>query len=102
MVGGLASMLVRVVPQIGSGFNSTGATRPEQAKRPHAPFVRRWRGLYSKRVAIESEFGRLKHEFGLLPLRVRGREQVSLHADLTILARLTLALVRARAVPLAA
>jgi hypothetical protein len=48
------------------------------------------------------EFGRLKHEWALLPLRVRGIERVQLHADLTILAKLACALARARAVPLAA
>ena len=44
------------------------------------------------------EFGRLKHEWALLPLRVRGIERVRLHADLTILAKLAWALARARAV----
>jgi hypothetical protein len=51
---------------------------------------------------LEREFGRLKHEFGLTPLRVRGLEKLALHADLTMLARLSLALARARAVPFAA
>ena len=51
---------------------------------------------------MEREFGRLKHEWALLPLRVRRRERVQLHADLTILARLACALADARAVPLAA
>ena len=54
------------------------------------------------RSGVESEFGRLKHEYGLAPLRIRGLEPVALHADLTMLARLSLALARARAVPLAA
>jgi hypothetical protein len=54
------------------------------------------------RAAVEREFGRLKHEYGLTPLRVRGLTKVALHADLTMLARLSLALARARAVPLAA
>src|SRR3954464_7308024 len=58
--------------------------------------------LYRKRAAVEREFGRLKHEWGLAPLRVRGIERVRLHADLTILAKLACALSRARAVPLAA
>jgi hypothetical protein len=44
----------------------------------------------------------LKNEYGLAPLRVRGLAKVALHADLTMLARLSLALVRARAIPLAA
>jgi hypothetical protein len=52
--------------------------------------------------AVEREFGRLKHEWALLPLRVRGIERVRLHADLTILAKLSGALARARALPLAA
>jgi hypothetical protein len=58
--------------------------------------------LYRSRGAIEREFGRLKHEWALAPLRVRGLERVRLHADLTILAKLACALNRARAVPLAA
>jgi hypothetical protein len=62
----------------------------------------RWHNLYRGRAAVEREFRRLKHEYGLAPLRVRGLEKVTLHADLTMLARLSLALVRARAVPIAA
>jgi hypothetical protein len=62
----------------------------------------RWQRLYQGRVAVEREFGRLKHEWGLLPLRVRGLERVQLHADLTILAKLSCALARARIAALAA
>jgi hypothetical protein len=62
----------------------------------------RWKTLYRTRGSVERENGRLKHEWGLLPLRVRRRERVRLHADLAILARLTVALAKARAVPLAA
>ncbi|HEV2124463.1 MAG TPA: transposase [Chloroflexota bacterium] len=62
----------------------------------------RWKALYRSRGAVEREFGRLKHEWALLPLRVRGIERVRLHADLTILSRLAVALAKARAVPLAA
>jgi hypothetical protein len=61
-----------------------------------------YRDLYRRRVAVEREFGRLKHDYGLAPLRVRGLERVQLHADLVMLARLTLALNRARVLPLAA
>ena len=57
--------------------------------------------LYAGRSAVEREFGRLKNEWALLPLRVHSRERVALHADLTILAKLRLR-ARARAVPLAA
>jgi hypothetical protein len=62
----------------------------------------RWKKLYRLRGAVERENGRLKHEWALLPLRVRRIERVRLHADLTILARLATALANARAVPLAA
>src|SRR5437016_5478977 len=59
-----------------------------------------WWKLYRGRGAIEREFGRLKNEWALLPLRVRGLERVQLHADLTIFAKLSCALARARAAPL--
>lgn len=63
---------------------------------------KRWSALYRGRAAVEREFGRLKNEYGLAPLRVRGLERVALHADLVMLARLSVALARARAVPIAA
>jgi Transposase DDE domain len=63
---------------------------------------KRFKALYRGRVAVEREFGRLKHDYGLAPLRTRGLERVALHADLVMLARLSQALARARAVPLAA
>jgi hypothetical protein len=53
------------------------------------------------RGAVERENGRLKNQWRLLPLRVRRRERVQLHADLTILARLACALAPARAAALA-
>jgi hypothetical protein len=56
----------------------------------------RWKKLYRQRGSVEREFGRLKNEWALLPLRVRRIERVALHADLTILARLA-ALAKARA-----
>jgi hypothetical protein len=62
----------------------------------------RYRKLYRGRSGVEREFGRLKHEWALAPLRVRGLDRVRLHADLTILAKLACALSRARSVPLAA
>jgi len=62
----------------------------------------RSRKLYRSRGAVEREFGRLKNEWALLPLRVRGLARVQLHADLTILAKLACALAKARAASLAA
>src|SRR5439155_5014009 len=61
-----------------------------------------WRSLYRRRSVVEREFGRLKHDYGLAFLRVRGLARVQLHADLTMLARLAQALSRARTVALAA
>lgn len=58
--------------------------------------TRRFRDLYRGRSAVEREFGRLKHDYGLAPLRVRGLAKVALHADLTMLGRLAQALERSR------
>jgi len=57
----------------------------------------RFKALYHQRGAVEREFGRLKHEWGMLPLRVRRLPRVTLHVDLTILAKLATALAAARA-----
>jgi hypothetical protein len=64
--------------------------------------TRRFGQTFAKRGCVERNFGLLKNEYGLTPLRTRGRERVALHADLVMLARLSQALARARAVPLAA
>jgi hypothetical protein len=62
----------------------------------------RFTARYRRRASVQREFGRLKHQWALAPLRVRGLDRVPLHADLTILAKLACTLARARAVPLAA
>jgi len=80
------------------------ASRWVKADRLHPLIPRetlRFRKLYKQRGAVEREFGRLKHEWALAPLRVRRLDRVRLHADLTILAKLACALARARAVPIA-
>jgi hypothetical protein len=80
------------------------ASRWVTASRLHTLIPRgtdRWKKLYRQRGAVERENGRLKNQWGL-PLRVRRRERVQLHADLTILARLACALAKARATALAA
>ena len=81
------------------------ASRWIKADRLHPLIPReskRWKSLYRGRACVEREFGRLKHEWALLPLRVRGIERVRLHADLTILSKLACALGRVRAAPLTA
>lgn len=87
----------------------TGECQPKstwvKADRLHPLIPReteRSRKLYRSRAAVEREFGRLKHEWALLPLRVRGLDRVRLHADLTILAKLSCALARSRTSALAA
>ena len=87
----------------------TGACAPRsvwvKADRLHTLIPRstdRWKAIYRTRGAVERAFGVLKHEWGMLPLRVRRLPRVRLHVDLTILARLACALTKARAVPLAA
>lgn len=62
--------------------------------------TKRWKALYRQRASVEREFGRLKNEWGLTPLRVRGLERVRLHADLTVLTKLACALSRARTRPI--
>jgi hypothetical protein len=86
----------------------TGECKPgsvwRKASRLHPLIPRdskRFGDLYRGRSAVERTFGRLKHEYGLGPIRVRRLERVALHADLCILAHLAQALARARAVPLA-
>ncbi len=59
--------------------------------------TKRWKAMYRKRASVEREFGRLKNDWGLKPLRVRGLERVRLHADLTVLTKLACALARTRA-----
>jgi transposase, IS5 family len=64
--------------------------------------TKRWKKLKRERSSVEREFGRLKNEYGLKPLRVRGLQRVRLHADLTILAKLSSALAKERSVAVAA
>ena len=45
----------------------------------------RWKALDRQRAAVERAFGRLEHEWALLPLRVRTIERVALHVDPTVL-----------------
>jgi hypothetical protein len=78
----------------------TPASMWRKASRLHPLIPRetkRWKAAYRKRAAVEREFGRLKNQWGLKPLRVRGLDRVRLHADLTILTKLACALSRARA-----
>jgi hypothetical protein len=44
----------------------------------------RWKGYYHSRGAVEREFGHLKHEWGMLPLRVRRIQRVRICAHLSL------------------
>lgn len=59
-------------------------------------YTKRWKALRCGRASVEREFGRLKNEWGLTPLRVRRIERVKLHADLTILTKLAYELAKIR------
>jgi transposase, IS5 family len=59
-------------------------------------YTKRWKSLYCGRASVEREFGRLKNEWALTPLRVRRIERVKLHADLTILTKLAYELANVR------
>lgn len=73
--------------------------RPYSRLHPPIPHgSARHKALYRKRTGVERGFGRLKHEWGALPLRVRRLERVALHVDLTMLACLGTALTRLRVV----
>ena len=61
---------------------------------PHG--TERHKALYRKRTAVEREFGRLKNDYCLTPLRVRRLPRVTLHVNLTILAQLASALLITR------
>ncbi len=80
------------------------ASRWVKADRLHPLVPRetpRWRKLYKGR-GRRARVRAAQERMGATPLRVRGIERVRLHADLTILAKLSCALAKARAAPLAA
>ena len=73
---------------IGNSRGPTDGQDTAPARHPRASHRRSTLGVYAVvvmgRGAVEREFGRLKHEYGLAPLRVRGLAKVPLHADLTM------------------
>ncbi len=80
----------------------TGECKPAsvwvKASRLHPLIPRntdRFKTLYHQRGAVEREFGVLKHQWAMLPLRVRRLARVRLHVDLTILATLATATIQA-------
>lgn len=86
---------LRKTPDVKRGDHLLTYDGPPTRLHPRIPrSSARFSALYRARSAVEREFGRLKHNWGLLPLRVRGRSRVALHADLTMLTRLGCALVR--------
>jgi hypothetical protein len=96
--GRIAEYPIRLVLSTGMGCCQAAQASPV----PHSATGRALPCGRSPGAAVEREFGRLKNEYGLAPLWVRGLEQVVLHADLVMLARLASALSRARAELLAA
>jgi hypothetical protein len=58
--------------------------------------TKRFKDLYCERGAVEREFGHLKHEWAMLPLRVRRIDRVRMHTRLSILTRLAVRLDKER------
>jgi hypothetical protein len=83
--------------------SSCTATRvPAAAADFHAAVPRetqRSRELYARRTAVERFWSRLKEEWGLLELRVRGIERVAQHVDLVVLTYLLFNVAKMRASP---
>ena len=70
------------------GLAASDLSQPADRRHPLVPRdSKRWRRLNRGRAAVERTFGRLKNEYALAPLRVRGRERAALHADLTMLSQ---------------
>jgi transposase len=64
---------------------------------PLIPYgTERFKSYYRQRTAVERGFGRLKIDYGLLPLRVRRLPRITLYASLAILAQLASALLITR------
>jgi len=67
----------------------TGRIQPET---PIKRGTSEWGDSCRRRTSVEGEFGRLKHDYDLAFLRIRGIECVRRHGDLVMVGRLTLAL----------
>ncbi len=59
----------------------------------------RWKKLYRSRGGVERAFGRLKHEWAMLPLRCDGSSGSGCTWTRLDLGRLAVALAKARVVP---
>lgn len=59
----------------------------------------RSKATYDERTAVERFWSRLKREWGLLDLRVRGEDRVAQHVELVVLACLLFSLAKLRASP---
>lgn len=62
------------------GLTPYGCNPPGPVASQRTPLRAASANLYRSQGAVEREFGRLKHEWARLPLRVRGLERVRLHA----------------------
>jgi hypothetical protein len=90
--GCLPVIPLRKTPSVRAGKHLEPYDGPPTRLHPRiARASERWKALYKRRGAVERSFGRLKHEWGLRPLRTRGLERVRLHVDLTVLTQLACA-----------
>jgi hypothetical protein len=87
VIGMIHALLTLLSPERADTYATTQAawyaSRGRSQAIPHR--WQRWKALYRRRSAVEREVGRLKHEYALLPLRVRGlAERVCVHALLCV------------------
>jgi transposase len=68
-------------------------TRDFEAGFPIQRNTEQWRSLYSKRSAVERINSRLKEELDLKTLKVRGLDKVKVHAAISLIVMLVVALV---------
>lgn len=85
--------LIRGVLPVISARKIKGDAKGPRLSRFLPRSTERWKALYRGRTAVERAFNHLKHEWAMLPLKIRGLPKVVLHVDLTILARLCSALL---------
>jgi hypothetical protein len=85
--------LIRGVLPVIPAKKIKGKTKGPRLSRFLPRSTERWKALYKGRGAVERAFNYLKHEWAMLPLKIRGLAKVALHVDLTILAKLCSALL---------
>lgn len=85
--------LIRGVLPVIPAKKIKGTTKGARLSRFLPRSTDRWKELYKGRGSVERAFNYLKHEWAMLPLKIRGLTKVALHVDLTVLSKLCCALL---------